>query len=46
MQIPGISWSDHWAFWKEGYDGVMITDTAPFRNMSYHEPWDRPDSLN
>jgi len=46
MQIPGISWSDQWSFWKEGYDAVMITDTAPFRNKNYHELWDRPDSLN
>jgi Zn-dependent M28 family amino/carboxypeptidase len=46
MQIPGISWSDQWSFWKEGYDAVMITDTAPFRNNNYHELWDRPDSLN
>jgi hypothetical protein len=46
MQIPGISWSDQWSFWKEGYDGVMITDTAPFRNKNYHQPWDVADSLN
>jgi hypothetical protein len=46
MRIPGISWSDQWSFWREGYDGVMITDTAPFRNDSYHQPWDRPDSLD
>ena len=46
MRIPGISWSDQWSFWLEGYEGVMITDTAPFRNDSYHQPWDRPDSLN
>ena len=45
-QIPGISWSDHWSFWMEGYEAVMITDTAPFRNRNYHELWDRPDSLN
>jgi hypothetical protein len=46
MRIPGISWSDQWSFWMEGYEGVMITDTAPFRNENYHQPWDRPDSLN
>ncbi len=46
MQIPGISWSDQWSFWKEGYAAVMITDTAPFRNPNYHELSDRPDSLN
>jgi Zn-dependent M28 family amino/carboxypeptidase len=45
-QIPGIGWSDHWAFWKAGYDAVMITDTAPFRNKNYHEMSDRPESLN
>lgn len=45
-QIPGVSWSDQWSFWKSGYDGVMITDTAPFRNRNYHELTDRPDSLN
>lgn len=44
-QIPGISWSDQWSFWQEGYQAVMITDTAPFRNPNYHEPFDRPDSL-
>lgn len=45
-QIPGISWSDHWSFWKEGYDAVMITDTAPFRNPNYHERSDRPETLD
>jgi hypothetical protein len=29
--IPGINWSDHWSFWKEGYPALMLTDTAPFR---------------
>jgi hypothetical protein len=46
MRFPGISWSDQWSFWKEGYDGIMITDTAPFRNPNYHHPWDVPDSLH
>lgn len=45
-QIPGISWSDQWSFWKDGYEAVMITDTAPFRNSNYHEWTDRPDSLD
>lgn len=34
--IPGINWSDHWSFWKEGYPAVMLTDTAPFRYPQYH----------
>jgi hypothetical protein len=45
-QLPGVAWSDHWSFWQAGYDGVMVTGTAPFRNHNYHERTDRPDSLN
>ena len=46
MQIPGISWSDQWSFWKEGYDAIMITDTAPFRNDNYHLETDRAGTLD
>ncbi len=28
--------SDHAAFWEQGYPGVMLTDTANFRNPHYH----------
>ena len=45
-QIPGVSWSDHASFWASGYTGVMITDTAPFRNRNYHKPSDKPESLD
>ncbi|MBI3806495.1 MAG: M28 family peptidase [Nitrospirae bacterium] len=41
--IPGVGWSDHWAFWKEGFPGVMVTDTAPFRYPAYHSYTDRPE---
>lgn len=44
--LPGIGWSDHWAFWQEGYSGLMITDTAPFRYPYYHLPEDTPDKLD
>jgi Zn-dependent M28 family amino/carboxypeptidase len=44
--IPGIGWSDQWAFWQAGYPGVMITDTAPFRYRHYHKPTDTPDKLD
>jgi len=44
--IPGIGWSDHWAFWKEGYPGIMVTDTAPFRYPHYHKPTDTPDKID
>jgi hypothetical protein len=41
--IPGVGWSDHWAFWKEGFPAVMVTDTAPFRYPAYHSHNDRPE---
>ncbi len=44
--IPGISWSDHWSFWKQGYPAIMITDTAPFRYPYYHTAGDSPDKVN
>jgi Zn-dependent M28 family amino/carboxypeptidase len=44
--IPGIGWSDHWAFWQCGYPALMVTDTAPFRYPHYHEPTDTPDKLD
>jgi hypothetical protein len=44
--IDGVGWSDHWPFWQEGYQAVMITDTAPFRYPYYHQPGDTPDKLD
>ena len=44
--IPGIGWSDHWAFWQHGYRALMVTDTAPFRYPHYHSPRDTPEHLD
>jgi Zn-dependent M28 family amino/carboxypeptidase len=44
--IPGIDWSDQWAFWREGYPAVMITDTAPYRYPHYHTARDTPDKVD
>jgi len=44
--IPGVSWSDQWSFWRHGYPGVMVTDTAPFRYPYYHSSSDTPDKLD
>lgn len=44
--VPGVWWSDHWPFWREGYPAIMITDTAPYRNPFYHTPADTPDKLD
>ena len=44
--IMGIGWSDHWAFWQQGYPAVMVTDTALFRYAHYHLHSDTPDRLD
>jgi hypothetical protein len=44
--IPGINWSDHSSFWKEGYPALMLTDTAPFRYPQYHSSRDLADEIN
>jgi hypothetical protein len=44
--IQGIGWSDHWSFWQEGWQGFMVTDTAPFRYPHYHLATDTPDKID
>jgi Zn-dependent M28 family amino/carboxypeptidase len=44
--VPGIAWSDHWAFAAQGFQAVMITDTAPFRYPHYHRASDTPDKVD
>ena len=44
--IPGVAWSDHAAFWQQGYPAVMVTDTAPFRYPWYHTAEDTPEKLD
>jgi Zn-dependent M28 family amino/carboxypeptidase len=44
--VPGVGWSDHWAFWQAGYPAMMVTDTAPFRYPWYHTAEDRPDKID
>lgn len=44
--LPGIDWSDHWAFWQAGYPALMATDTAPFRSRHYHQESDTPEKLD
>lgn len=43
--VPGVSWSDQRSFWRAGYPGVMVTDTAFYRNPHYHRPTDTPERL-
>jgi len=44
--LPGVDFSDHLNYWNEGYRAVMVTDTAFYRNSSYHQPSDTPDTLD
>lgn len=44
--IPGIAWSDHLSFWRAGYRAFMCTDTAFFRNPTYHSGGDTPETLD
>ena len=44
--LPGVGWSDHWSFWKEGYPALMVTDTAPYRYPYYHTMQDTPDKVD
>jgi len=44
--IPGIDWSDHWAFYQHGFQAVMVTDTALFRYPHYHRQSDTPDKID
>lgn len=43
--VPGVTWSDHRSFWREGYPAFMVTDTALYRYPYYHSPGDTPERL-
>lgn len=43
--IPGVGWSDHLSFWRQGYRAFMVTDTAFFRYDGYHTEHDTPDRV-
>ena len=44
--VPGVDFSDHLNYWDNGYRAVMISDTAFYRNPNYHEPSDKPETLD
>jgi hypothetical protein len=44
--VPGVDFSDHLSYWKAGYDALMITDTAFYRNRNYHTANDTPEKLD
>jgi len=42
----GIDWSDHASFWRHGWPGIMVSDTAPFRYPHYHTRNDLPEHVD
>ena len=44
--IPGVAWSDHLSFWRQGYRAFMVTDTAFFRYPFYHTAEDTPEKVD
>ncbi len=41
-----VDFSDHLNYYSEGFVGMMVTDTAFYRNKAYHTPQDTPDRLD
>ncbi len=44
--ITGVDFSDHRNYWEFGYEAVMITDTAFYRNPNYHKYSDTIDTID
>jgi len=44
--IEGIDWSDHMHYWEQGYNAVMVSDTAIYRNSNYHTIGDTANKLD
>ncbi|MCU0847686.1 MAG: M28 family peptidase [Spirochaetes bacterium] len=44
--VEGVDFSDHMNYWLYGYNAVMITDTAFYRNPNYHKRTDTIDTLD
>lgn len=44
--VVGVDFSDHLNYWNEGFVGMMVTDTAFYRNKAYHTSQDTPDRLD
>ena len=44
--VPDVRRSDQASYWAFGYPGIMITDTANFRNYGYHNVGDVARNLD
>ena len=46
LLTPDLLRSDHAPFWAHNIGAVMVGDTANFRNPNYHQPSDKPETLD
>ena len=44
--VPGVDFSDQLNYWRAGYNALMITDTAFYRNRNYHTAQDTAEKLD
>jgi hypothetical protein len=44
--VSGVDFSDQLNYWHAGYNAVMITDTAFYRNPNYHTARDTEEKLD
>ena len=44
--IKGVDFSDHRNYWALGFDAMMITNSAFYRNHNYHKSGDKMDRLD
>jgi Zn-dependent M28 family amino/carboxypeptidase len=44
--IPAVRLSDHASFWDQGFNAVMVTDSAFYRNPHYHTSSDTMHTLD
>lgn len=46
FDIQGIDFSDHLNYWNLGFDAMMVTNSAFFRNKNYHQITDKMETLD
>lgn len=46
VSFRGLDSSDHRSYWEAGWNAIMVTDTAYYRNPNYHRAGDTPDTLD
>lgn len=44
--VKGVTWSDHFSFWRNGYKAVQITDTGAFRSSTHTTPGDTIEKID